>query len=373
MTTYDDIIEQHNIIPVRIEWNKPFPYQEILYMYKETNLFAALNSLFEKVHELGDVIIPNGFITTQEVLNNIGYIAKDFGLLLSTISKDMNHTDLFFSEYMDTATWMETWKPVLTRKQFFDMIQTYRGNAKISRLHTLSKMYHLQNPTLRSGIVSNSVPLNENTILTYYTSDYDKPITEVISIEDDGLIKYRNHKVTYYPDDLYPIELVIDGDENIYHGVTFNNIFSAEVKERIKENLKTSFTYRLGMSEYWIDFVKKSCGVDTLNKGREYKAIIREDFQPAQIVYETNYRLNTGIKVKVFVFSNGVIWIPEMYKVLSIPSSGSPYACCNMAMFTLSKPNKYFVFSDNPNKKNIEIIRESEMNWVVAEILRNQF
>lgn len=352
---YSELFKSGNFIPLKVVWNMPLPIEDILNLYAKRSIYKNLLNLFKHLESIKDRVFPDGLILTQESLFSMGYIAKDFDIMVFTISKGVSDTFLCFKEYEDTDTWMAFWKGLLNRRQFFDSVYSYRTTSKIKKLYSPSHMYHLIIPTIKEGVEAKVTRLDFDTLLISYTKDYAEPMTQIMRVMENGTFTYLNHTFTYDNNALIPLSLTIESDPHIYKGYSFHTMSNPEVKEQEKQELKSAFTFRKNDKEYWINFDRALLGVDAICQQRKAYELRWEKLQPTKIIYSDTLPHSD---ITYFVFHTGYIWIPELFRLVSI--SESLGVTISTVLFSLSSKEKGIFISSTENKY-LEIIKREEM------------
>lgn len=360
---YSELFKSGNFIPLKFEWNSPMPVENILNLYADTPIYKNLLSLFKHLDDIKDRVFPDGLLLTQESLFNMGYIARDFDILVFTVSKGVSDTFLCFKEYDDTDTWMNFWKGILNRRQFFDTVYSYRTTSKIKKLYQNSHMYHLSNPTIKEGVDAKVTRLDFDTLLISYTKDYAQPVTQVMRLGNNGTFTYLEHTFEYNDESMMPLTLTIKGDNHVYKGYSFHTMANTEVKEQEKQELKSVFSFRKDTREYWINFDRTLLGLDAIGQQRTAYELRCGRLQPTKIIY-TGTLPNSNLTY--FVFHTGYIWIPELFKLVSI--SEALGVTISTVLFSLSSKEKGIFISSTDNKY-MEIIKRDEMSAFFSSMI----
>ena len=163
-----------NLIPVSVNWNDSLPFDLIIEKYSDSTLKDKIVILAETVKKRYKDIKVN-----KLDLYKVGVLADSFDLRLAYFITGNNSIDLIFHDDLNTKDWMDQFKGEVCRRQFFNLIHSYRNFKPYNSLFSISTFYTLY---------SSNLPIQCNKVNTYIIG---KEYIVVQYLNDYGNTEYR--------------------------------------------------------------------------------------------------------------------------------------------------------------------------------------
>ena len=318
--SFEQLSSLLGIKTISVDWNDPFPFDKVLTLNNHVhNIRTFLGAVRKKY--------PDAKINNQD-LGNIGILAESFDIMLAYFITGNNTIDLVFHDGLNTKEWMDQFKGQVCRRQFFNLIHSYRNFKPYHSLFPFSTFYNLYSSNLPIQCNKvNTYILNKEYIVIQYLNDAGSPDYRVI--KPGEVFSEFIPLVTYNPSNFNSIKFEFD-----------NKVFIGDCVKYLFDGIEREYG-NIDEGSYHIDPREGTvwCDEDSLI---EYIPRFKKDPKITKLL---SVVINNK---KVVLLSNATLWVlpdNQFIPLVSIP--GLKYI--NQDIFSISSEDKGIMVSLEPN------------------------
>ena len=330
-----------NLVTVKTDWNEPFPEEsQLLEKTKGSDFYSSMVAFVEalKASKMDKMTL------TRNSIRRFGILAESCGVFLGIINDKPDYIELLFMRYESTDKRMEKFKPLLTRKQFFNKILSYDNFMEYPELLTENSKYiQLSTPKTPEGYSAKLIKLDKDLIMVKYSSDFREPVLKCLRVMDNGSTKAIEAKAEYNKDEFDAITLKV-GDKT-FTGESFTRLWDGIEKQDVDKYIKIKNGNRL----YSLDTLTGNICIT------DYNTATKQTFTFDKFRKQTNgvsLCVTAEIENKCYaLLDNGYIWFVTENKILDLKS----YFDCevNMDILSMSNSSKGVLISKDPTSLEI--------------------
>lgn len=344
-----------NLTTVRVKWNDPFPFNELIDLNKDN---PVLNERIERFSAQISMHRLDNSCVNKKDLTKIGTIADACDITLAYFVTTPLAIDIFFYEKMETEDWLAMFKTHCTRRQFFKLVYTLRNIKYLADDFALANYYQMISPSLPLGYSAAAKRIDDDYIIVSYTHDVESPILRVIKIKDNGF-ETLIPEIHCDLNEFNSITLKFDG--KTYSGDSIKTLFDGKEKEYGESTVCTAFNDEFHI----LDAENGTVQIQSLTGNHD-----NDDYFSIE-----KFRKTTKISVilevkrnnkKALLLNNGYIWFlhDDTFKdILSI--SGLEHL--NLDIFMMSSVKKGIVLSRDTN--SIELVPAPVIENMIYRLL----
>lgn len=190
--SFIELEQKLGLTPISVKWNDSLPLDSIIEKYSKTGLKDKIKVFAGVVKK--KYADPK---VNKVDLYNIGMLAESIDLKIAYFITGNNSIDLIFHDSLNTKEWMDQFKGEVCRRQFFNLIHSYRNFKPYTSLFSISTFYNLYSSNLPIQCNKvNTYILNKEYIVVQYLNDYGYPEYRVIKpgfefVEYTPVVKYN--------------------------------------------------------------------------------------------------------------------------------------------------------------------------------------
>ena len=233
-----EVKKELNLKTVRVKWNDPFPAKELLDVNKSDNI------LHPRLEAFCDQMIQHGLDrsrVTRKDLVKLCALADANDLIMAYIVTEPIAIEIFCHEKVRTDVYLSEFKEIMSRKIFFNTIQSFRNVKDVNNDFPLSQYYQLVSPNLPFWYDSYVKKIDNDYILVSYKHDVLPPIHNVVKITKRGFETF-SPEIIFDPDVFYSTTIKFDG--KTYNGYSIRNLFNPLNEEKKGDEKFLCYTYK---------------------------------------------------------------------------------------------------------------------------------
>lgn len=241
--SFDELKKLINIKTIRVEWNNFVSASNIKNLYidsdisfynpsippEDREIIAKKENYNQRLARLESAISNQTIPTNRRSLYQLGVIAENYDLILAYFVVSPTDIELFFfPKFENNRDWFDMFKNLVTRRQFFNLVKSYKTIKNTYSVFDNSIFYQLfspEQPDYCSNVAISK--LNNDYVLVQYKLDIDKPVYRIV--------KFGKELKTFVPDIYYNntlegITLKVDG--HIFSGDSVKHLWDGNPKEK---------------------------------------------------------------------------------------------------------------------------------------------
>jgi len=365
--SFDEVKSILNIKTLKVEWNDTIPSADFKKLCADKDI-KFYNPYINQIETISKKEIYNQSLSKLEkalsnqsipvnrrALYQLGVLAENFDLLLTYFVINPTTIEMFFYPKMENIKeWFEMFKSLVTRRQFFNLVKSYKTIKNTDSVFSNSCFYQISSPE-QPDYCSNVYfsKLNNDYIVVQYKLDIDKPVYRVIKLGKE--FKTLVPEVVY-DGSLEGITLTVEGKKFV--GDSIKHLWNGV--DKVKKNIEIEFN----KFYYSLDTDNAILYIDDGEDGKYNEEIQIEKFKKDLYAYIVLDR--TINHTRMIVLSNGYVWNVNHDKFFNL--AGNPALIgLNTEVFSMSSEEKgvFLCFDGN----SVERVPVEDFDKILVEYL----